>query len=200
MPTPGTAPGLFVAALLLLVVPCAVHAVTIDNTQPRLDTFGNIVNAHDGTYRKFGEYYYYHGAQYGECKEPAGYGCDQTPDHCGFETNHNISIWRTKDLSSGSWEFRGQAIQCAEMPGCQVLYRPHLVFNPITSLYVLFWNYVAPAGYAGYAVATAPSPEGPFTLRNPQMNITRLCPGPVAKAPCGPAQGGAGDYDVFVGE
>mmetsp|Transcript_3805 Transcript_3805/g.5771 ORF Transcript_3805/g.5771 Transcript_3805/m.5771 type:complete len:245 (+) Transcript_3805:284-1018(+) len=30
------------------------------------------------------------------------------------------------------------------------------------------------------------------------MNITRLCPGPAASKPCGTAQGGAGDFDVFV--
>ena len=27
--------------------------VTIDNTKPRLDTFGNIINAHDGTVKFF---------------------------------------------------------------------------------------------------------------------------------------------------
>lgn len=53
-------------------------------------------------------------------------------------------------------------------------------------------------GYGGYAVLTSSSPAGPFTLRNKQMNITRLCPGPFATAPCGEAQGGAGDFDVFV--
>lgn len=30
------------------------------------------------------------------------------------------------------------------------------------------------------------------------MNLGRLCPGPAASAPCGAAQGGAGDFDVFV--
>jgi hypothetical protein len=30
------------------------------------------------------------------------------------------------------------------------------------------------------------------------MNLSRLCPGPAAAAPCGAAQGGAGDFDVFV--
>eukprot|EP00051_Salpingoeca_urceolata_P032757 m.17217 g.17217 ORF g.17217 m.17217 type:complete len:416 (+) comp5416_c0_seq2:753-2000(+) len=172
--------------------------VTISNTQPKLDTTGGIVNAHDGTYRFFEGYWWYHGAEYGLCREPAKQGCSQTPDHCGFHHNHNVSIWKSRDLSNGSWEFVGQAAECAKLPDCSIMYRPHLVYNPNTKLYVLFYNYVASYGYAGYGVMTASSPAGPFTLINPKLNITRLCPGPVAKAPCGPAQGGAGDFDVFV--
>ena len=33
-------------------------------------------------------YYYMHSVAYGGCKEPANLGCDQTPDHCGFQMNH----------------------------------------------------------------------------------------------------------------
>lgn len=201
--------------------------VTFSNLNPKLDINGNIVNAHDGTYQRFGSYWYYHGVAYGLCKEPPRRGCDQTPDHCGFKNNHNVSIWRSTNLSSGSWEFIGLAAQCQLIPGCKILYRPNLVYNPTTKLYVLFVNYVTYGysstispndtnasnikknnihnyrnsksnGYAGYAVLTSPSPEGPFKLTNPQVNITRLCPGPVAKPPCGKAQGGAGDYTLFV--
>lgn len=65
-----------------------------------------------------------------------------------------VTIWRSADLSSGSWENIGEAVQCAHAPDCQILYRPHLVFNPQTKLYVLYFNYVSPHGYAGYAVLT----------------------------------------------
>jgi hypothetical protein len=102
---------------------------------------------------------------------------------CGFMPNHNISIWRSPDLSSGSWEKVGVAIQCALMPNCGILYRPHLVYNPNTQLYVLFWNYVNKEGaYAGDAVATSTSPAGPFALANILINTTFP----------------TGDYDVFV--
>jgi hypothetical protein len=51
-----------------------------------------------------------HAMSYGLCEEPAGQGCDQTPDHCGFLPDHNISIWSSPDLSSGSWEYVGNAV------------------------------------------------------------------------------------------
>ena len=89
-----------------------------------------------------------------------------------------MSIYRSKDLSSGSWEFRGYAAHCTELPGCKILYRPHLVFNPNTKLYVLFVNYVAEQGYGGYAVLTSPNVEGPFDLQVKHMNTSRECPGP----------------------
>ena len=97
--------------LAATITTTSAKSVTIDNTKPKLSTTGQIVNAHDGTYRRFGDYYWYHGAEYGLCKEPPKQGCDQTSDHCGFHNDHNVSIWRSKDLSSGSWEFVGRAMQ-----------------------------------------------------------------------------------------
>ena len=191
-----------------VLLAATASSLTISNLEPKLDVHGSIVTAHDGTYRRFGGYWYYHGAQYAQCHEPAKLGCDQTPDHCGFHADHNVSVWRSPDLSSGSWEFRGHAALCAELPDCKVMYRPHLVRHPRSGAFVLFVNYVRTDGsYGGNAVYTsggagsaggAGSPEGPFALANPTMNLTRLCPGPAAAAPCGEAQGGAGDFDVFV--
>ena len=40
----------------------------------------------------------------------------------------------------------GQAVQCAELEACGILYRPHMVLNPTTKLYVLYWNYVNKKG------------------------------------------------------
>ena len=164
--------------------------VTIDNTKPRLDINGEIINAHDGTYRKYGKYWYYHAMEYGLCKEPLKHGCDQTPNHCGFRNDHNVSIWRSRNLASGSWQKIGTAMQCQKLNGCAIAYRPHLVYNSHTKKYVLFVNYVSTGhAYKGYAVYSSNSPEGPFDLVNPILNVTRLCPGPVAGPICGKAQG-----------
>ena len=74
----------------------------------------------------------------GECLDPPKHGSDSGKAHgCGFGPQHNVSIWRSPDLSSGSWEFVGQAVQCAQLKDCGVLYRPHLTWNPNTKLYVL---------------------------------------------------------------
>ena len=197
---------------LIIMSFAAAKQVTVSNTAPKRDIHGNIVNGHDGTYRFIDGYYWYHAAEYGLCHEPSKNGCDQTlgpigppypaPGHCGFQADHNVSIWRSRDLSSGSWEFMGRAAHCAtDIPNCKILYRPHLVYNPHTKLYVLFVNYVMKdGGYGGNAVFTAEAPQGPFALQNPQMNLTRLCPGPAIPTgqKCGAAQGGCGDYDVVV--
>ena len=77
-------------ALLAVVTVTVVNAVprnvTIDNLKPRLDVNGVIIDAHDGSVQQYGGkgLFYMHAVQYGLCAEPAKYGCDQTPDHCGF--------------------------------------------------------------------------------------------------------------------
>ena len=125
-----------------------------------------------------------HAVSYGLCKEPVGMGCDQTPDKCGFRLDHNISIWRSRSMASGSWEYVSLAVAPSERPA-GIVYRPHLVYNPYTRAYVLWFNYVLPSGgYAGYAAATSASPAGPFVVVNTLVNTTR-----------GP---GAGDFDLFV--
>ena len=163
--------------------------VTISNIEPRLSTDGEIVNAHDGTVRWLDGKWYMHAAQYGECADPPQHGCGTTGSNrtasCGFQPDHNVSIWSSPDLSSGSWRFEGQAVQCTEAPHCSILYRPHLVWNPNTKLYVLFWNFVNHNGgqpHKGNAAATASSPAGPFTIASPLVNTTYP----------------SGDFDVFV--
>ncbi len=73
------------AALLgALLVASAANAVpvTFNNSQPRLATNGTIVDGHDARTQKFpsiGDGLYYMAAiAYGQCQEPARYGCDQT--------------------------------------------------------------------------------------------------------------------------
>ena len=48
--------------------------------------------------------------QYGLCEEPAGEGCDMTSVKCGFQLDHNISIWTSPDLASGSWTYVGNSV------------------------------------------------------------------------------------------
>lgn len=109
-------------------------------------------------------------------------GCD-SPDRCGFRLDHNVSVYASWDLSSGSWAFQGYAFHWTERPA-GTLFRPSAVFNPNTCEYVLWWNYVYPNGtYAGFAVATSSKPEGPFEQRRTVV--------PIAHLP-------AGDFHLFV--
>lgn len=79
-------------------------------------------------------------------------GCDIGHDRCGFRLDHNVSIYSSWDLSSGSWHFHGHAFPYTDRtPG--TLFRPTAVFNPNTKKYVLWWNYVHPnMTYAGTLV------------------------------------------------
>jgi hypothetical protein len=35
---------------------------------------------------------------------------------CGFQMDHNISIWSSTNLSSGSWSYVGNSINVADRP------------------------------------------------------------------------------------
>ena len=38
------------------------------------------------------------------------------PEKCGFQLNHNISIWTSPNLTSGSWTYAGNAINVTDRP------------------------------------------------------------------------------------
>ena len=77
--------------LLLVAARAAQQVTTINNTAPRLDVNGVIMDAHDLSIRQLPDgTYVMHAASYGLCVAPARLGCDQTPDHCGFRNNHNV--------------------------------------------------------------------------------------------------------------
>ena len=67
---------------LLLLLPlaflgaCAAAVVTIDNTKPRLDVNGEIVNSHDGTIRFLDGEWWLHAASYG-ADPGTGEFCDE---------------------------------------------------------------------------------------------------------------------------
>ena len=158
------------ATLSLLASASLSHATFFDNTKPRLDSAGSIMDSHDFSLRKVpGEpYYYMTSIAYGLCLEPTGLGCDQTADHCGFQPNHTINVWRSKDLSSGSWEFVTEAVSEAQRVS-GTIFRPDGIWNPNTNTWVLWYN--AP-NYVGYSAYTAPTPAGPYTRQRIAVNLT----------------------------
>jgi len=135
--------------------------VSISNVQPRLDNTGTIMDAHDCTIRVLPNgSYVMHAIEYGLCEAPTGQGCDSTPDHCGFRDNHNITVWLSNDLSSGSWQRVGYAFPLEARPS-SLIFRPDAIYNPNTNLWVLYYN---DAGRGNtYISSTSPSPFGPFT-------------------------------------
>jgi hypothetical protein len=146
----------------------------IDNTSPRLDNSGSIMDSHDFTLRKYPGFpgYYMVSIAYGLCHEPANRGCDQTPNKCGFQANHTINVWHSSDLSSGSWSHVTTAVSLDNRPP-GTIYRPDAIWNPNTNQVVLWYNWLNPQGvYEGYAAYTAPSPVGPYTRVRDSVNVT----------------------------
>jgi hypothetical protein len=156
--------------------------VTINNTVPRLDNTNAIIDGHDLTIRRLptGDYIMYTNS-YGLCVAALPLGCDQTPDHCGFRNDHNVSIYTSPDLSSGSWNFQGFAYNWTDRPA-GVLYRPDAIYNAATGLWVLWinLNYV-------YYTSTSVSPFGPFSDHR-KSNLTLSC------------GGSGGDFHIFLND
>ena len=115
---------------VLSVVTC--RQVTISNVIPRRDTDGNIIDAHDGNVLLYDGLYYYYGPSYGLCKEPPGpSGCSVWhPGGCGFQLNHNVSLYTSPDLSE--WTFRGYVFQMSSMKRQGIMFCPKILPNPKT--------------------------------------------------------------------
>jgi hypothetical protein len=149
------------AAAAAVLLTASAKSVSVRNDQPRLDVNGNIMDAHDCTVRVLPNgTYVMHAIEYGLCVAPTGQGCDSTPDHCGFRDSHNVSVWTSPDMTSGSWTNAGYAFPLAARPA-SLIFRPDAIFNPNTNLWVLYYN---DAGRGNvYVSSTSASPFGPFT-------------------------------------
>ena len=111
----------------------------------RFDTDGNAVDAHDGQLARFGDSYYLYGTSY-DC----GYRWQINSTFCGFK------VYSSPDLVH--WTDRGFVVQPYQCAGC---FRPHVIYDPVTSKYVLWTN---DGGVAGnFRAYTSGSPTGPFT-------------------------------------
>jgi beta-xylosidase len=176
---------IIVLTVIINVVTC--RQVTISNVVPRRDTNGNIMDAHDGNVLLYDGLYYYFGPSYGLCKEPPGpSGCASIqPGSCGFQLNHNVSLYTSPDLSE--WTFRGYVFQMSSMKKQGIMFCPKVLQNSKTKKWVLWFNYLPVTGpgfsQSLYAVATSDTPQGPFQIVDD--NITTL------------AWDNTGDFNLF---
>jgi len=122
----------------------------------RFDSAAAAIDAHDGEIALFDGVYYLYGTSY-DC----GYewGIKEAP-FCGFKT------YTSKDLVN--WTDRGflfdattQIWQTRCNGGTYGCYRPHVIYNQKTKLYVLWINVYD--NRVGFRVFTSTSPIGPFT-------------------------------------
>lgn len=178
---------LLCAVLASLSQPLSSQAasVTISNVKPRTikGAPGTIVSAADGSiiaapegYPNPSHRYYMAVMGYGLCEEMPT-GCYNVSDGaCGFQLNHNVSVYGTHDLAMDSWELLSQeALPIGGRP-VGVLFRPHIVWHAPSKQFVLWVRYLPPPSLKSntyYSVSVSKDPQGPYrTVTN--VSATRL--------------------------
>ena len=144
--------GLYPRMRLLAALLSGASAVLVNNTAPTLDSTGAILDCADSTYTFTDSRWFAVCVSYGACIAPVPLGCTVMPDNCGHRLDHNVSIFSSPDLSSGSWVFERLAFHYTERP-VGILYRPHVVFNAATKKWVLWCNIFNVGVFQGYFAA-----------------------------------------------
>lgn len=154
----------FAASLGVVSVatPSRILNVVVENGA-RFTSVGDRIDAHGGTILRARDGYFY---WYGETYACGFYWTDDTTPYCGAQVYRSADMtrwqgpWPLFDASSQLWQ--DLCMHQAALPG-NGCFRPKVVYNQATHLYVLWLN---TPGYGGngYRVLTSPSPKGPFAL------------------------------------
>ncbi|PST83634.1 hypothetical protein C7T94_13945 [Pedobacter yulinensis] len=151
----------------------------------RFDNMGEAVDAHDGEIAFFDGVYYLYGTSYGCGFE---WGRKDAP-FCGFKvySSTDMVTWTDRgflfDATTPVWQSRCNG----NTYGC---FRPHVVYNKKTGLYVLWINVYD--NQVGFRVFTSSSPTGPFKeVAEPRLAVN-------SEAPVAGLNNG--DHDTFVDE
>jgi hypothetical protein len=149
----------------------------------RYSSVGDAIDAHDGEIALFNNIYYLYGTSY-DCGFEWG---NKNAPFCGFKvySSKDMLNWTDKgflfDAKTELWQTRCNG----NTYGC---FRPHVVFNSKTRLYVLWINVYD--NVSGYRVFTSKTPVGPFKeVAEPKLAIN-------SNAPAGALNNG--DHDTFI--
>ena len=152
---------------------------SIDNTRPRTDTDGKIVNAHQGHITQFPDgRWYWVGSAWVPCDLQQGIdGCHVgTTRHmnygaCGFN-NNNISIYSNSKLTNGGWALETDDALPRATRLVGEYWQPNFEYNPATRLFVMWWIYSKPNTTVGLVQSgTSPRPGGPYTIANGNVTL-----------------------------
>eukprot|EP01084_Bolivina_argentea_P048567 89468_1 len=146
-------------AIIISIVFGAPKTITIDNTKAMLDVDGNVMNVHEGhivRWKTNGLFYFY-GMQYELCND-SNITCG--PEGvCGWTTDHNITVYTSSDLSSGSWKYEGRIFDTTTQGRPYgVYFRMFIFYNEMNAKYVL-WTLFSSGGY--YISLESDNPLGP---------------------------------------
>ena len=135
------------------------ETIVIDNSAPRRDVDGQIIDAHGGCLQFFNGTYYLYGNKLGTNHD------DQFPN-CPF------SVYSSPNLRD--WTCRGTLLKDAPNG---YYYRPYVIFNPKTKKYVLWYNWYQKLWEGSAGVAMSDSPTGPFVVVDRRAHLSGTCPG-----------------------
>ncbi len=150
--------------LLLLTAGTASGLLTtIHNDVPRVDQYGHIVNAHDGSVVLFNGTYFMYGTVYENCTQH-GTQC-QAP--CGYNPNR-FALYTSTDLNSFTL-YSDNILPDALIDNDKINYwMPYVSYNALTRTYVMqYWS--SRCGFVKQCadIATSSSPYGPFKTQTP---------------------------------
>jgi len=133
----------------------------------RFDNMGDAIDAHDGEIAEFNGVYYLYGTSY-DCGFE--WGRKDAP-FCGFKvySSSDMVHWTDKgflfDASTQLWQTRCNG----NTYGC---FRPHVIYNRKTKLYVLWINVYD--NRIGFRVSTSAAPTGPFKeVAEPSLAVNK---------------------------
>jgi len=190
---------IFIMKLLVTILPFSIAMVgavpaTLSNVALPLDQHSEQLITGEATAMVHNNEYWFYFNNWGSCPgvdccdSAAGCAtcCFNNPPHsmqaCSnpYGLNHTVQAYRTLDFHA--WENMGVALpQSSRHPGIE--FRPAVVYNPKTQLFVMWYEDRA-TGLSGYAIATSPTPQGPFTTTHTNVVM--------------PGRGRTGDYNIFV--
>ncbi|MFV0505579.1 MAG: family 43 glycosylhydrolase [Bacteroidales bacterium] len=124
----------------------------VNNTKPRVDKQGNILDAHDGIILQDGNTFYLYGTAYGRTT--------------GFTRANKYVCYSSKNLKD--WDFEGDIMP--ESPS-GIYYRPRVIFNEKLNKYILWYNWYPQLWDGRFGVAMSDKPIGPFEIVNTDVKV-----------------------------
>ena len=124
----------------VVVAAATSSRVTISNSEPRLDTQNNVVDAHNGNIVFVNGTYYLYGEYYGDANFAV----------TGSTSLPKLSVYTSTSLTSGSWSFRG-LLHNNTSPGwassskwpwspAGAWYSPSAVYSEAQKKFILYWS------------------------------------------------------------
>jgi hypothetical protein len=140
------------------------------NTDPVLDDTGSVLDAHETEIVQWqtGQRYYLYGMKYALCRsEGQQHGCAKNRSACDFRTDHNVSVYSSSTLQSGTWHHEADILP-AGAP-LAAYFRGKVLHNAATtnaSQRFVLWIFVG----GGLVISTSATPTGPFALHSVQKS------------------------------